>query len=60
MIVCSDSNLEDVPPNQRCPGQDGKRPDIAVMEQWQLTWFIPKRRRSNRMSATICRSGEAG
>lgn len=34
MIVCSDSNLEDVPPNGKRPGQDGKRPDIAVMEQW--------------------------
>ena len=26
MIVCSDSNLEDSPPDGDCPGQDGKRP----------------------------------
>ena len=35
MIVCNDSNSEDCPPEMRCPGHDGKRPNLypRVMEQ---------------------------
>ena len=34
MIVSANFTSEDVPPEADRPGQVGKRPNIAVMEQW--------------------------
>lgn len=36
MIVCVNSNLEDVPPEMRRPWQDGKLPNIWLAEGWYL------------------------
>ena len=33
MIVSANSNLEENPPEMRCPGQDGKLPQYCGVEQ---------------------------